>query len=108
MTVKEVWGRIQGMDAVLTSQAGNVWTFDVPPWATGPLIVEFWAEDEAGNISYKTGVFDLNEGPKKCIRWRDTGCTCTMLATEKPDIQMDAMRPRVEMVDHICMRMLEA
>lgn len=105
MTVKSVWGRIQGMDATLTGQAGDQWTFQVPAWATSPIIVEMWAEDEAGNVSYRTGVFDLSDGPVKCIRWKDTGCSCVMLDTERPTVAMDAARPRVQMLNHVCMRM---
>lgn len=105
MTVKSVWGRIQGMDATLTAQEGDQWIFQVPPWVTSPIIVEFWAEDDAGNVSYRTGLFDLSEGPIKCIRWKDTGCSCVMLETERPTVTMDAARPRVHMIDHVCFRM---
>jgi len=108
MSVRSVWGRIQGADAVLIDQAGDQWTFQVPAWATSPIIVEMWAEDEAGNTSYRTGIFDLSEGPVKCIRWQDTGCSCIMLDPGRPTVGMGADRPRVRMLEHTCFRMMEA
>ncbi len=108
MTVKSVWGRIQRQIATLTSHEGDVWTFDVPLWASSPIIVEFWAEDEAGNISYRTGIFDLGEGQRKCLRWLKEGSSCIMLPDERPTVEMlTSGKPAVEMLDHACSRLVE-
>ena len=84
--IKAVWGRIQGRDAVQVEHDGNRWRFQVPTWATSPIIAEFWAEDEAGNVSYATGVFTIEEGAIKCIRWREEGSRLTMLADGRPSV----------------------
>jgi len=90
MTVAEVWGRIQGHDATLVAQEGDKWTFSVPPWVTGPIIAEIWAKDDAGNISYRAGIFSITEGTIKCIRWLTTNGICTMRAVERAEITMSA------------------
>lgn len=88
MTVSEVWGRIQGRDATLYSQEGDTWTFTVPSWVTGTIIVEIWAKDDAGNISYRAGIFSVSERTIKCIRWLTTDGICTMRAVERADAMM--------------------
>lgn len=126
MTVRSVWGRIQRRNAVLIRKDGDKWVFQVPPWAVSPLIVEFWAEDDAGNVSYKTGIFDLEEGRIKCIRWLNEGSNLVMLPDDRPSIcmmhddrpQADMLgvltitalaedRPSIEMLDHACPRLTE-
>jgi len=123
MSVRSVWGRIQGRDAVQVDHQGSAWIFQVPPWAVSPIIVEIWAEDEAGNISYATGVFTIEDGTVKCIRWRKEGSSLVMLADHRPTIldgpmmshaedtvkvsaaDIAEVRPRAEMLPHICPRM---
>ena len=107
MTVKSVYGRIQGTDAVKTAQVGDVWEFQVPAWATSPIIAEFWAEDEAGNTSYRSAVLEIEGGTIKCIRWCNTGCSCMMLAYDKPTSEMLTLRPTITMQEHLC-ALLEA
>lgn len=108
MTVKAVWGRIQRQNATLAAHEGDVWTFDVPLWASSPIIAEFWAEDDAGNVSYRAGVFALEEGTIKCIRWRTEGSSLTMLADDRPVADMlDVGRPCIVMEAHACSRLIE-
>lgn len=108
MTVRAVWGRIQRRDAVLLQHEGDKWTFQVPPWASSPLIVEFWAEDDAGNVTYKTGIFTLEEGKIKCIRWMFEGSSLVMLPDDRPTMEMmDDGRPTILMLDHACSRLIE-
>jgi len=126
MTVKAVWGRIQRQMATLTAHEGDEWVFDVPAWAVSPIVVEIWAEDEAGNVSYKTGVFDIAPGETKCIRWREEGSSLLMLPEARPNIGMldpgigiDMLaegrplvgvsdgRPSVDMLAHACSQLVE-
>lgn len=126
MTVKSVWGRIQRQGAVLLEKDGGKWVFQVPSWATSPLIVEFWAEDDAGNITYRTGIFTLEKGQTKCIRWLKEGSDAIMLPDHRPiaealedrpiaewmDVGLNIEilaedRPRMEMLDHACSRLIE-
>jgi len=126
MTVRSVWGRIQHRTATLTSHEGDRWTFDVPAWAASPIVVEIWAEDEAGNVSYRTGVFDIGPGETKCIRWREEGSSLVMLTDRRPSVSdmdpgvsadmlsershadcMEWGRPAVEMMAHACSRLVE-
>jgi len=88
MTVVEVWGRIQGYDASLIAQEGDKWTFRVPSWVAGPIVAEFWAKDDAGNISYRAGIFAITDGTIKCIRWLTSDGICTMRALERPEAVM--------------------
>lgn len=123
MSVAEVWGRIQGHDASLISQAGDVWSFIVPAWVTGPVIVEFWARDDAGNTTYRSAIFSIEDGTKKCIlKWLDDHGICTMLGIKRyaemmdtrpriamagirRDAEMMDVRPTVTMERHICTKM---
>ena len=92
MTVVDVWGHIQGYDASLIARDGDKWIFRIPSWATGPIVAEFWAEDDAGNISYRAGIFAITDGTLKCIRWLTTDGICTMNIVEKAEIMMDIGR----------------
>lgn len=107
MTVRSVWGRIQHRTATLTSHEGDRWTFDVPEWAASPIVVEIWAEDDAGNVSYRTGVFDIGPGETKCIRWREEGSSLVMLSERSRADCMEWGRPAVEMMAHACSRLVE-
>lgn len=105
MTVRQVWGRIQGHDTAPTSQQGDVWTFDVPPWATNPIVAEFWAEDEAGNQSYRTAILEIEDGTIKCIRWQKKDTECIMIRTVRPSAVMLNEKPVCDMIKHICPKM---
>ena len=102
MTVAEVWGRIQNYDALLTSQDGDLWNFKVPSWVTSPIIVEFWARDDVGNTSYRAGVFTLEAGTVKCVRWLKTDGICIKLPTPRSTIDMVDVRSKITMVKHVC------
>lgn len=105
MTVKTVWGRIQGTDAVLDSHSGDMWTFTVPAWVTGPIVAEFWAEDEAGNVSYRTAILEIEDGTIKCIRWQKKDTQCLMLKVQRPTASLIEVRPTVRILKHVCNRM---
>ena len=125
MAVESVWGRIQGHPATLESHEGSTWAFQVPPWAVSPLVVEIWAEDDVGNVSYRTGIFQLEDGTVKCIRWREEGSSLVMLADARPrlddvpgqcsvseatglsDAAMAEGRSSAWMVPHACSRLIE-
>ena len=104
MTVAEVWGHIQGYDASLVQQEGDTWTFRVPSWVTGPIIVEFWAKDDVGNISYRAGIFSITDGTVKCIRWLTTDGICIMKAIERPTTSINSDRALCSILPHICAR----
>lgn len=96
MTVQEVWGRIQGQDSALISQEGDVWTFAVPSWVTNPVIAEFWARDEAGNIAYRSAILTVENGTIKCIRWMHSDGICLMRSVERSALPVD-VRSRIAM-----------
>lgn len=104
MSVVEVWGRIQGSDATLTSQEGNIWNFRVPSWATNPVIAEFWAEDDAGNIGYRSAVLTIDQGTVKCIHWMHTDGICLMKKVVR-GIAVTNVRSEITMVKHVCPQM---
>lgn len=101
MTVVSVYGSIQGNDAEPIEQSGDTWTFEVPDWITGEFIAEFWAEDEAGNTTYRTGVFTIADGTVKCIRWLTTDGICIM-KTARPEVTATFVRPSFRAIDHAC------
>jgi len=71
MTITEVWGRIQGQDSFPVTRSGNTWSFHVPSWVIGDVYTEFWAKDEAGNISYRSAILTIDKtGTLKCVRMR--------------------------------------
>lgn len=97
MTVADVWGRVQGQDALPLSHDGDDWFFPAPPGISGTLVCEFWAEDEAGNIGYRAALITLHKGAIKCWRWLDAGCSCIMLATIRPVASVIEGRPEPRM-----------
>lgn len=99
MTVSEVWGTIDGGDVLPLSHSGDEWYFPFPEGATGRLVVEFWAMDEAGNTAYRAAIVQLYKGTIKCWRWRDVGCDSTMLALHRPDPDLGIGRPTAEASD---------
>ena len=88
MTVTDVWGLIRGQVAGLTSRDGDRWYFAVPSDATGTLVTEWWAQDEAGNIGHNAAILTLVEGAVKCIRMMRSDGVCTMRARARPDCTM--------------------
>ena len=82
-----------------------MWTFIVPRWVTGPVIAEFWAEDDVGNTSYRTAVLEIEEGTIKCIRWEKKDSECIMLRPSRPTVEDSTFRPLVEIIPHVCQKM---
>lgn len=115
MTVKDVWGRIRGTYAGLVARDGDAWYFQVPPDATGTLITEWWAEDDAGNISHTAAVLTLDRGAIKCIRILRFGGRCIMRKVVRPEVSMVGggtcrpipVRPEASMSDRpsVCVMM---
>ncbi|EFD00191.1 Ig-like domain repeat protein [Hungatella hathewayi] len=54
MAVTRVFGRADGVDIVFQSIEGNQWNIAVPFDMDCEYILELYAEDEAGNISFLT------------------------------------------------------
>lgn len=119
MAVADVWGRVQGRDALPLSRDGDDWFFPMPSGASGTLVAEFWAEDEAGNVGYRAALITLDKGAIKCWRWLDDGCTCIMMAVRpiaemterrvyasltigRPVVGSDSSRPSCILRPHIC------
>lgn len=86
MTVAEVWGRIQAQNVVPIATEGDTWLFQVPRSVIGRVLCEFWVSDEAGNVGYKAGIFQIEHGTIKCIEWLKTG-EITSLPIERPTIE---------------------
>ncbi len=86
MTVAEVWGRIQAQNVVPIATEGDTWLFQVPRSVVGRVLCEFWVSDEAGNVGYKAGIFQIEHGTIKCIEWLKTG-EITSLPIERPTIE---------------------
>lgn len=93
MTVADVWGRVQGQDALPLSHSGDEWLFPTPPGMSGQLLAEFWAEDEAGNVGYRAAAITLDKGAIKCWRWLDSGADCTMRGSIRPTLTPCEGRP---------------
>ena len=52
MAIARVYGTVCGIDIVLEHTKGDIWQVPVPLLPDGKYIVEVYAEDDAGNISY--------------------------------------------------------
>lgn len=103
MTVSEVWAAVDGTTAAPIAHEGDVWTFPMPAGRSGHITVEVWAEDEAGNQSYKAAIVYLEGGTVKRIVWRTEGGICTMLKIQRPTVGM-MERPVCSMKIHECRR----
>lgn len=54
MAVTRVFGRVDGTEVVLQHIDGNRWSVPVPFDKDCEYLMELYAEDEAGNVSYLT------------------------------------------------------
>lgn len=97
MSVTEMWGRVQGMDVLPLIHDSDDWFFPLPEGMSGTLVCEFWVQDEAGNVGYRSAMIALSKGAIKCWRWLDSGCTCTLLATVRPVVSASIDRPDASM-----------
>lgn len=102
MTVKDVWGRADGLDVSLITRDGDrVWFFRIPDGVEGDFPAEFWAEDEAGNVGYSAAMLSLGSNGVKCIRMIRSDGVCVMRPIGRPSCVMSeptvtcAMRPIV-------------
>lgn len=96
MTVVKVWGLIAGGSEEPLAQQGDEWYFPIPPGLTRRYVIcEFWAEDEAGNIGYRSAILELQDGGVKCIRWIPSSIGCRM-APPLREISMEEGRPQVK------------
>jgi len=78
--------------------------FQVPRSVVGRVLGEFWVEDEAGNITYRAGIFQIDHGVIKCIEWLRTG-GLTMLPIERSEATYIDERPAITMLPHVCPKM---
>ena len=59
--VKRVWGHVEGVDIIFTPSNDDVWVCSVPPVPDGEYVVDLYAEDDSGNVSYAaTVLFTIN------------------------------------------------
>lgn len=100
MTVIDVWGLIDNTSRIPISRSGDVWSFQVPT-KTGIIFAEFWAEDEAGNIGYRSAVLDLRKPTAKCVRWLPGWTSCKI---PQRCATMTLVRPEAVMHCHECPR----
>lgn len=84
MAVARMWGRVGGTDVAPFLSNGDEWFFPIPPGSVGDVIAEFWAEDDVGNIGYRSAILTVGRAGVKCIRWIMHGGECTMLAIRRP------------------------
>lgn len=102
--VSDVWVSINGGDYVTyTAQEGDVWTFPVNRSLGGHVTIEAWAEDAAGNQTYKAVIIELSEGTIKAVRWLATGGECVMLRIQRP-VTEPMERPMCAWLPHECGR----
>lgn len=50
--VARVYGTVNGNKTVFSNTGGNCWEVAIPANGNGECVVEIWAEDDAGNVSY--------------------------------------------------------
>ena len=50
--VTRVWGHVDGAEVVFSPIGNDVWTCKVPRDLDGEYVVDLYAEDDSGNISY--------------------------------------------------------
>lgn len=54
--VVKVWGHVEGVDVIFYPLENDTWTCRVPKTLDGEYIVDLYAEDDCGNISYAATV----------------------------------------------------
>lgn len=102
MTVSSVWGLIDGAEEIAVYTEGDTWIFgSLPLSKTGEVIVEVWAEDDAGNQDYRAAVLTIEKGAIKCFRWVTEYGRCTMRPVGRT-CEMAEFRPLCTMRPHVC------
>lgn len=83
MTVINVWGKIDSVEVIFTpsSSCPDWWNVSVPYDNDGEYICEIWAEDDAGEISYRTAILYITEGRLTTLKYID-GYTLTYQPNE--------------------------
>lgn len=70
MAVVSVWAMINSQFCVLSDNGNGKWSLNGSIESPdGSYVCEFFAEDEAGNIGYKTAILWLYDGKLTCIEW---------------------------------------
>ena len=67
MALKRVYGKVDGMEVILSRQQGNLWQIQIPTDQDGEYVVEIIAEDEAGNKAYITKILYTVKAGNICI-----------------------------------------
>lgn len=67
MALKRVYGKVDGMEVVLSHQEGDLWQIQIPTDRDGEYVVEIIAEDEAGNKAYITKILYTVKAGNICI-----------------------------------------
>lgn len=94
--VTRVVGRANEFDLTFTCKNGNVWEANVPSVPSGEYAVELTAEDEAGNIAYKTQTILMVDTTKLCVKL----ISCEHEADSKPDRYLETQVN--DDMDHEC------
>ena len=73
MTVINVWGKIDSVEVIFTPSPScpDWWNVSVPYDSDGEYICEIWAEDDAGEISYRTAILYITEGCLTTLKYID-------------------------------------
>lgn len=79
MVVARVWAEINGAVVEMVHGEGGEWSITVPPTEDGFITCAFWAEDDAGNVAYRTATLWLFDGRLTCIHWVDDPMEVTFI-----------------------------
>lgn len=68
--IKRVFGYLNGQEITLVQRDLKLWDVEIPKVKEGKYIVEIFAEDEAGNISFFAKVFFEINANCTCVNFK--------------------------------------
>ena len=87
MAVVRVWAMINSQFCVLSDNGHGKWSLNGSIESPdGSYVCELFAEDEAGNIGYKTAILWLYDGKLTCIEWIEDKYHVRYINNETPTV----------------------
>lgn len=80
--VERVYGTVQGIEVNFPLKGGNIYFIEFPPGMSGKLIVEVYAEDKAGNVSYCNTLLCIVDSSGACIHVEKAGYYLQVIETD--------------------------
>lgn len=91
MVVTRVWAEINGVVVEMVRGEGDAWSIEAPTSEDGFITCAFWAEDDAGNIAYKTATLWLFDGRLTCIHWVDDPMQVALICSDMAVVMKESL-----------------